>query len=161
MWEGKSRTKPIIRGYPQEIFKSLADLGGKKTVPFLFVCVCVCVWWYVHKFIVVPLEHCRSIYRHVIQNQPDSSPNQIPLRLARNTFGSLDLSQSIHCGGFNKNGPHELIYLNACWVIREWHWLRRSRRYSLVGIGVALLEEVCHWGRSFKSASQVHIWIWI
>lgn len=37
-----------------------------------------------------------------------------------------------------------------CLVIREWYYVRRIRRYSLAGVGmafgvdVALLEKVCH-----------------
>ena len=34
--------------------------------------------------------------------------------------------------------------LFECLVIREWHCLRRIRKYGLVGIGRALLEEMCH-----------------
>ena len=36
------------------------------------------------------------------------------------------------CGGLNKNAPHKLIGSDT---ISE-----------LVGVGVALLKEVCHWG---------------
>jgi hypothetical protein len=34
--------------------------------------------------------------------------------------------------------------------IREWHYLRGSRRCGLVGVGVALLEEVCYWFQKAK-----------
>jgi hypothetical protein len=40
-------------------------------------------------------------------------------------------------GGLNKNGPHRLRYLNA-WIIRSG----TIRRCGIVGVGVALLEEV-------------------
>ena len=45
------------------------------------------------------------------------------------------------CGGLNWNGPCTLKYLNA--------WLTGSgtiRSRGLVGVEVALLEEVCHYG---------------
>jgi hypothetical protein len=29
--------------------------------------------------------------------------------------------------------------------MREWHYLRRIRRWILVVVGMALLETVCHW----------------
>ena len=47
----------------------------------------------------------------------------------------------VECSDLDKNGPHRLIGL----VIRKWHYLRRIRRYGLVEVGVALLEEVYHW----------------
>ena len=39
------------------------------------------------------------------------------------------------CGGLNRYGPHRLMYLNA------WPTISRC---GLVGVGVILLEEVCH-----------------
>lgn len=36
------------------------------------------------------------------------------------------------CGGLNKNGPHRPIGIGT------------SRKCGLVGVGVALLEELCH-----------------
>ena len=42
------------------------------------------------------------------------------------------------CGGLNKNGPRRLIGSNTI------------RRYGLVGVGMAVLEEVCHWGRALR-----------
>ena len=48
-------------------------------------------------------------------------------------------------GGLNRCDPHGLMCLNA--------WLMYSstiRKYGLVGIGVALLEKVCHWGAGFE-----------
>jgi len=45
-------------------------------------------------------------------------------------------NQGVECGGLNRFGPQKLACLNA------WHI-----GSGLVGIGVALLEEVCHcWG---------------
>ena len=43
-----------------------------------------------------------------------------------------------------RNVPHGFIF--ECVVTREWHYLGRIRRGGLVGVGMALLEEVCHWG---------------
>ena len=34
--------------------------------------------------------------------------------------------------------------IRECLGIGEWHYLRRIRRCGLVGVGVALLEEICH-----------------
>jgi hypothetical protein len=34
-------------------------------------------------------------------------------------------------------------------VIREWSYFTRIRIYDLVGVGVAVLEEVCHWVWAF------------
>ena len=55
------------------------------------------------------------------------SPTDLPL-LARH-------------GGLNRNGPYILMCMNA-WPIRSG----TIRRYGLVGVGVVLLEEVCHCG---------------
>jgi hypothetical protein len=55
------------------------------------------------------------------------------------------------CGGLNKNGTHGLIYLNA-WSLGSSAILERLR-------GLALLEEVCHWGGvwGFKSSNLVNV----
>ena len=45
------------------------------------------------------------------------------------------------CGGLSRFGPHRLMGLNA-WSMRKG----TIRRYVLVGVGVAFLEEVCHCG---------------
>jgi hypothetical protein len=45
------------------------------------------------------------------------------------------------CGGLNGYGPHRLMCLNA-WPIENG----TIRRCGLFGVGVALLEEVCHCG---------------
>jgi hypothetical protein len=51
------------------------------------------------------------------------------------------------CGGLNKYGPHRLMCLNA-WLI----WSGTIRTCDLVGVGVALLEKVCHCGsRALRS----------
>lgn len=49
-----------------------------------------------------------------------------------------------HCGSLRKNGSLE-AHVSECLVIREWHYLKRIGRCGLPGVGVALLEEVCHW----------------
>ena len=38
----------------------------------------------------------------------------------------------------------------GCLVTREWNCLGRIRRYGRAGVGVALLEEVCHWGWALR-----------
>ena len=43
--------------------------------------------------------------------------------------------QGVECGGLEENGSYRFIGRGTI------------RRYILVGVGVALLEEVCHWGR--------------
>jgi hypothetical protein len=45
------------------------------------------------------------------------------------------------CGGLNRNGPHRLKCLNS-WPTGNG----TIRRCGLGGVGVALLEEVCHCG---------------
>lgn len=45
--------------------------------------------------------------------------------------------------GFNRKGLYSLKYLNV-WSIREWYYLREIRGYGLVGVSVALLEDMCH-----------------
>ena len=50
-----------------------------------------------------------------------------------------------HCGGLNRKGPYKLIDLNA--------WSPGSgtiRRCDFVGVGLALVEEVCHCGVGFE-----------
>jgi hypothetical protein len=49
-------------------------------------------------------------------------------------------------GGLNINGPHKLIGNSI------------TRRYGVVGVGVAFLKEVCPWGRrsGSKCSSQTH-----
>jgi hypothetical protein len=37
-----------------------------------------------------------------------------------------------------------------CMVIREWSYLGETGRHDLVGVGVALLKEVCHWGWALR-----------
>jgi hypothetical protein len=39
--------------------------------------------------------------------------------------------------------PWGLIYLNT--LLTGNSYLRRTKECSLVGVGVALVEEVCHW----------------
>lgn len=53
-------------------------------------------------------------------------------------------------GGLNKNGPHRLIDSNT------WSLRKRLRRCEPVEVGVALFEEVTHWGElwDFVSSSQ-------
>ena len=46
-----------------------------------------------------------------------------------------------YCGGLNRNGLHKLMCLNV-WPIGSG----TIRRCSLVGVGMTLLEEVCHCG---------------
>ena len=41
--------------------------------------------------------------------------------------------------------------MNA-WSTRDWHYLREISGYGLVGRGVVLMEEVCHWGVGFGVA---------
>ena len=58
------------------------------------------------------------------------------------------------CGGLNRFGLHRLIYLSA-WPIGSG----TTRRCGSVGVGVALLEEVCHcgggpWGLLCSSYTQ-------
>ena len=45
------------------------------------------------------------------------------------------------CGGLNRFGPHRLMCLNA-WLIEN----DTTRICGLFGVGVALLEGVCHGG---------------
>jgi hypothetical protein len=40
--------------------------------------------------------------------------------------------------------PKYIASYIECLGIREWHYLRWIRRCGFVGVGVALLEEVCH-----------------
>lgn len=44
-----------------------------------------------------------------------------------------------------------------CLAIREWHWLRKTRRCSFAGIGATFLKEAHFWGWpwGFKRPSQV------
>jgi hypothetical protein len=44
------------------------------------------------------------------------------------------------CGSMNKFVPHRFMCMNA-WPIRNDTIIK----YNLVGVGVALLQEVCHW----------------
>lgn len=53
------------------------------------------------------------------------------------------------CGGLNKNAPFPQTHLFACLVAREWHCLRKIRGCGL-GVGMALLEEVRHWGWALR-----------
>jgi hypothetical protein len=48
-------------------------------------------------------------------------------------------------GDLKRTGPHRLIVFE-CLVMKGWYYLRGIRRHGLVGVGVALLEEVFHWG---------------
>ena len=48
-------------------------------------------------------------------------------------------SSASACGGLNKYGPHWLMYLNA-----ESSGSATIRRCGLVGVGMALLQKVCH-----------------
>ena len=47
-------------------------------------------------------------------------------------------------GCLNMYGPHRLMCLNACLIGSG-----TIRRCDLVGVGVAMLEEVCHFGDRF------------
>jgi hypothetical protein len=52
------------------------------------------------------------------------------------------LSHSVWlCGALKETGLHRLIYLNACSAVGRTVWEGLG--------GVALLEEVCHWGWAF------------
>ena len=54
------------------------------------------------------------------------------------------ITTKTHCGGLNRFGSHRLMCLNA--------WPTGSdtiRKRGLVGVGVVLLEEVCHSGLGF------------
>jgi hypothetical protein len=46
----------------------------------------------------------------------------------------------IECDGLNRFGPHRFMGLNACPIGSG-----TIRRCGLVSVGMALLEEVCHW----------------
>ena len=46
-----------------------------------------------------------------------------------------------YCGGLNRNVPHRLMCLNA-WPIGS----DTIRKYGLVGLDMAFLEEVGHYG---------------
>jgi hypothetical protein len=49
------------------------------------------------------------------------------------------LDEAMLCyGGLNENGPPK--------THKKWHYWRCGP----VGVGVALLEEVCHWGRALR-----------
>ena len=52
-----------------------------------------------------------------------------------------------------KTSPHRLICVGMR-RHREWHYLRRIKRCGLVGVNVALLEEMCHsgWALKFQKA---------
>jgi hypothetical protein len=52
-----------------------------------------------------------------------------------------DYNNKYMCGDLNRNGPQTLMCLNACHI---GHGTIRS--CGLMGVGVALLEEVCHCG---------------
>ena len=51
------------------------------------------------------------------------------------------------CGGLNRFGSHRFMCLNA-WPIGSG----TIRRCGLVGVGVALMEKVCHCGFALRSA---------
>ncbi|ERE82677.1 putative double-stranded RNA-binding protein Staufen isoform 3 [Cricetulus griseus] len=53
------------------------------------------------------------------------------------------LSQRVECDGLNRYGPHGLMCLNA-WPIQSG----TIRSGTIVEVGVALFEEVCHCGAS-------------
>ena len=57
----------------------------------------------------------------------------------------------VFCGGFNGIVPHRLLYPNVGFSV---DCLGRTRRCGLVGRGVALLEEVCHWDFPCIKAGQ-------
>jgi hypothetical protein len=43
-----------------------------------------------------------------------------------------------------RNGLHRLLsYARA---LKEWHYLRRTKRCGLIGVGVSLVEKVCPLG---------------
>ena len=50
--------------------------------------------------------------------------------------------QGVECAGLNKFSPYRLMCLNA-WPTGNG----TIRRCGLIGVGVALLEEMCHCGR--------------
>jgi hypothetical protein len=54
---------------------------------------------------------------------------------------TVKLTMHAHCGGLNENGPRRLRCLNGCFPVGGTVWEGLG---SLVGVGVALVEEVCH-----------------
>jgi hypothetical protein len=55
----------------------------------------------------------------------------------------------VECRGLNRNDLF-LFNILECIVIREWCYFRRMRGFCFVGVGVALLEEMCHWGWALR-----------
>lgn len=50
------------------------------------------------------------------------------------------------CGGLNKNGRQRLLYLSLSHLeVEQFERIRQTRRGGLVGVSVALMEEVCLW----------------
>jgi hypothetical protein len=43
------------------------------------------------------------------------------------------------CGGLNRKCPHRLMSLNVLLIVSG-----TIQRYGLIGVGMALLEEMCH-----------------
>ena len=54
-------------------------------------------------------------------------------------MGTASLCEPVQFGGLKENGSHRLIGSVTI------------RRYCLVKVSVALLEEVCHWGQALRS----------
>jgi hypothetical protein len=43
-----------------------------------------------------------------------------------------------------------VAHISECLVIREWHYLTGIRRCGPSGVGVVLMEKVCHWEWGFE-----------
>ena len=73
--------------------------------------------------------------------------------LEEGSLGEVGLRLIVWCGGLNRNGSHRFMCLNA-WPIED----DTVRRCGLIGIGVALLEEVCPCGlRGFRCSVRPHL----
>ena len=92
-------------------------------------------------------EEFETSLGHIIRPCPRKENKIRNSTLTRNQhqFGFTSFAKGIS-GSSDRNDPHRLTYLFECLVFREWCYLRGHRRCSLVGVGVALWEEVYHWG---------------
>lgn len=54
----------------------------------------------------------------------------------------IQLYHSWHC---DRNTSHPFAHFVKCLIISGWHNLTVIRQGGIVGVGVFLLEEVCHW----------------
>lgn len=77
--------------------------------------------------------HRSRVYQH------KAEPLSIPSELG----SSLETA----CGGLNKNGRRQrLLYLSLSHLeVEQFERIRQTRRGGLVGVSVALMEEVCLW----------------